>query len=283
MDNRLRHRDAIRMHGGSAIWIVFPGNERLGIFLAYLGNGLRHGWRSDLYMKECVIISHLGLGDLILISGLAVYLSERYDVVRFPCRTQDENSVRSFFFLQPRIMVYSFNADSTTPANFPIHHSERKPDFVRLGFYAARSLADDSIPMDRNISFAENFYKQAGVDYSVRWDKCPLQEVVDKFYDVEVAGIPKYHFLHDDTKRRFKIKYSWQYEISPENNGASILAYAGLLSSASYVEVIDGPFLHLAESIRTNGELNYHKYARPLSARWNDIDCPTRKKWNVLT
>src|SRR5215469_14228800 len=153
-------------------------------------------------MKELSLISHLGLGDLILLSGLAVHFSEQYDKVYVRCRNKDYNSVYSFFLLTPKVLVVPLYVESTTPDNVVCH----VPDVsLSLGFYS-------SIPMDPSISFAENFYRQAGVDYSVRWDKCPIQEVVNRFYDIQ-AETPRFDFVHDDTARGFKIPFSRYSEL----------------------------------------------------------------------
>lgn len=221
-------------------------------------------------MKELSLITHLGLGDLILLSGLAVHFSEQYDRVYVHCRKKDYNSVYSFFLLTPKVQVVPLDVDSTTPENIQVPGNA-----IATGFYGS--------PMDRSISFAENFYRQAGVDYSVRWDKCPIQEVMNRFYDADWSYSERYRFVHHDPERGFIIPPTQIPTIVSTPNRSSILSYCSVMREATYVEVIDGPFLHLAESIETFGELFYHKHARPLSARWNDIDCPTRKKWNVLT
>ncbi len=225
-------------------------------------------------MRELNIITHLGLGDLILQSGLACHLAKEYDRVYFPCRERDLNSVRSFFLLQPKVdVVVGTMEDSTTPKGWFV----RPGDQLLLGFYSQQG-------MDNSISFSENFYRQAGVDYSVRWDECPIQEVVDKFYNAcNMTGYG--YFIHEDKKKGFKIRHHGQAtnDIHAVSIPASLLAYSSSFIYCPEIHVIDGPFLHLAESIETRGELFYHKYARPLSARWNDLDCPTRKKWTVLS
>lgn len=227
-------------------------------------------------LKELTLITHLGLGDLILQSGLAVHLAKEYDKVYYPCRKRDLNSVRSFFLLQPKIVVVPIDTDSPHPDQRFLVGQEA----LMLGFYSPD-------PMDRAISFAENFYRQAGVSYDVRWDECPIQEVVDTFYRLHWMVTPwADSFIHDDPDRSFSINLNLvsTSQLSRTLEGpSSILAYSHWLATAKQIHVIDGPFLHLAESIATRGELFYHKYARPLSARWSDLDCPTRKKWNVLT
>lgn len=207
-----------------------------------------------------------------------MHIARQYDRVYYPCRRKDYNSVRSFFLLQPKIEVVPIDTDSPHPNEREIKAGS---GVLRLGFYFPGG-------MDKGFSFAENFYFQAGVSYDVRWDECPIQEVVDTFYSFELHGKNSgwrqpINFIHDDPARGFCLKGEYGTFVKPIDIGSSILAFAGLMYSAEHIALIDGPFLHLAESIETHGELFYHKYARPLSARWNDIDCPTRKKWTILT
>lgn len=222
-------------------------------------------------MKELTILHHLGLGDIILISGLIVHVSKDYDRVYIGCRKKDFNSVRSFFLLQPKIQIQAIDTDSTTPDLI----FEPRENVLPLGFYSP-------LGMNREISFAENFYRHAGVRYDMRWDRCPIQEVVDAFYYMEPPT--PFNFSHDDGARGFNIKiHPRSWDVFGLNRGSSILSYASYMRAADRVDLIDGPFLHLAESIELRGDLFYHKYARPIGARWNDVDCPTRKKWTVLT
>ena len=202
-------------------------------------------------------------------------MAKSYDKVYYPCRRKDFNSVRSFFLLQPKIEVVPIDTESPHPDNRGIKQGSED---LRLGFYS-------SYGMDKGTSFAQNFYRQAGVSYDVRWDCCPIQEVVETFYGCDLQGS---YFFHEDKDRAFRINYmhvhgdedsSWCYAYPSKS---SLLCYAPIMKTAD-IHVIDGPFLHLAESIETTGRLFYHKYARPLSACWSDVDCPTRKKWNVLT
>src|ERR1700720_4526073 len=59
----------------------------------------------DAVIKEATFISDMGLGDLINLSGAAVFLSEKYDKLKFPCRPEQEASVRAMFALHPKIKV----------------------------------------------------------------------------------------------------------------------------------------------------------------------------------
>src|SRR5258708_15736992 len=197
------------------------------------------------------------------------------------------DSVRSFFILHPDIKVYECS-------NYPDPYKNcvMRGDIFRTGFYGWDKQVD--LPVDNNISFAENFYRQVGLDYSIRWDYSPIPEIASRFYNAKLSNAQvKYSFVHDDPNRGFCIKPHRLCSlptIRPNNPEGSILAYIPLICNAWEIHVIDSSVMHLVESLDLNPDIKlfYHKYARPVrrtlyeNGRWNDYNVPTRKNWNVF-
>jgi hypothetical protein len=222
--------------------------------------------------EECTIVGHLGLGDLLLLAPIACYKLREYETVWFPSSTGHMDSVKSFFLLQPNVKVYEC---SNYPE--PYKHCTMHGDIIRTGFYGW-DIPDAKLPVDNNISFAENFYRQANVDYSVRWDYSPIPEVVNKFYNASLSN--------PDVNTKILKKYRI---IRPNSVGGSILSYVPFISNAWEIHCIDSSFMHLVESLILNPviKLFYHRYARPVrknlyeNGRWNDKDVPSRKSWTI--
>jgi hypothetical protein len=222
-------------------------------------------------MREATLISHLGLGDLILISGAAVYISQSYDRLNFPCRANQETSVRSFFSLQPKISVYVVEEVN---GMCPFQAKHLRGDIISPGLFSPA-------PRDPDLSFAENYYAGLGIPYSARWDYCPIQEACK-----EVRQLPQqyfdYAFIHDDHSRGLDIREEYPRKdlpvIRPDPCSSNILSYANLISRAKEGHFIDSSFKHITESIQTDGDLYYHEYARS----YPDPDVPTRKKWVTI-
>lgn len=222
-------------------------------------------------MREATLVSHLGLGDLILVSGAAVYISQSYDKLNFPCRANQEDSVKSFFELHPKIEVYVVEEINGVHPFIPQY---LKGDIISPGLFSP-------MPRDPFLSFAENYYNGLGVPYSARWDYCPIQEACTKVKQVPQRYFD-FAFIHDDRSRGFNLRDNHLRMdlpvVRPDPCSPNILSYAALISRAKEGHYIDSSFKHLAESIPTNGELYYHEYARSEP----DPDVPSRKKWVTL-
>jgi hypothetical protein len=122
--------------------------------------------------------------------------------------------------------------------------------------------------------------------------------VVQELFKARWLEHPCYDFVHDD--ERFKIAegrmdkddwVAWTSTIRPRESQVSILSHVPAILHAHEVHVIDSCFMHLIESIdliNAGQRLVYHRYARPVredlygDGRWSDVDCPTRKNWEVL-
>lgn len=236
-------------------------------------------------MKTATIVCHLGLGDLIVHSAIPEYLIKEkgYDKVYFPCKTGNERSIRSFFLLSPKVEVYVVNTDNNCPGPGAYFINDPKIEhFYTSGF--------NGVAMNHSVSWAEAAYQQFGLDYSIRWDYCPIQAVCDYYYDAQLDSY-NIGLMHESPERghridkmRDSLKGAITNEILPSIT-SSVLSYYPFIKYARRIDAIDSFLLHFVESVKIDKycDLYYHKYARPLSARWNDVDVPTRYKWNVLT
>jgi hypothetical protein len=117
------------------------------------------------------LITHLGLGDNIVHTGLACALAELYGGLAFPCYQQYETSVKSFFTDHPQIKVYtlphradwSWGSPPDEVYDEQITKNKMNPkDAIRAGVYAGCGLDTD---------FTQSFYHNAGVPYDCRWSK----------------------------------------------------------------------------------------------------------------
>src|ERR1700756_2129087 len=110
------------------------------------------------------ILTHLGVGDGILQSGLVIALLERYEQLAFPAYPQNVETFKSIFInFADRIRVFSVpqihgeNYGSPRDETFKtaIMAAGLDPgNQIRLGLYAGRGL---------NWDFSRDFYMHAGV------------------------------------------------------------------------------------------------------------------------
>lgn len=222
------------------------------------------------------LLHHIGLGDLILLSGAIVRLAEQHGQIRIFCYEHHLASVRSFFTGHPGVIPVPVWRNHIGPYGVPdksILPGLLEP-VIRTGYYAgAYDRAD--------ISFPELFYSQLGFEYSVRWDFCPIQKAA--------ASVPQQLsqstiFVHDDPGRGYQITSKLikdKQAYRPAENGGSILEYVEILRGASEIHCIDSAFYHLVESLGDiTAELYYHRYARPYIPGW--FDYPKRYNWTLV-
>jgi hypothetical protein len=232
------------------------------------------------------LITHIGLGDNIVQTGLACALAEHHGAIAFPAYQQYETSVRSFFVNEPRVTVYTLphrlGWDWGSPPDEIYNHWINEygmdpSDAIRAGVYAGRGLDTD---------FTHSFYSHAGIPYDCRWSKCPLPEAAAKVEQLPIE-FPSNRkiFMHDDPSRNFFIRKMINrgeaFAPDPGNVTRSILSYVGLILAASEIHVIDSAFFHLINSLpHVRAQLFMHQYARwprPLSFRY-----PSRLAWNYV-
>lgn len=221
------------------------------------------------------LFCHIGLGDLILLSGAIVTLLHRYGSLRIYAYFHHAVSVRSFFAAYPEIEIRVVSRGGH-PYGLP-EESVLLPavdgPVLRSGFYAAPGPRSD-------ISFPELFYRQLDVDYRQRWTACPLELAAEKVPQVETE-IPV--FVHDDPPRGFHIVKGINAKpvYRPLETGGSILGFVNMLRRAKEIHVIDSAFYHLVESLdNIEAELYYHRYSRQYVPGW--FDYVRRYNWQVL-
>src|SRR6266446_6058576 len=216
------------------------------------------------------LVTHLGAGDGILQTGLAVGLLERYEEIAFPCYPQYEATFRSIFVNHPRVSVYTVPRiqgedwgsprDSTYNDAIASVGMAGRPQ-IRAGVYAGRGIGWD---------FSKSFYEHVDLPYEYRWSKCPIQNAA-KVYDlwdvVNWEGKRRNIFLHDDSSRGFnifKIIDRSENVFSPSRDwiNGSMLRYAKLINTADEIHCIDSAFFHLVDSLDPIGRLYLHRYAR---------------------
>lgn len=234
--------------------------------------------------KPRPIVTHLGLGDEIVQSGLFVALSERYGPIAVPCYEQYETSVRSFYVNHPLISFYTLPHRAGwnwgSPPDYIYEGRMRDAGFdlksqIRLGVYAGKGIDWD---------FTRSFYQHAGINYSERWEKSPIAGAASKLgYDTRARYL--YVFIHDDPSRGFHVRKLananlWYTVVSPTITERSILEYAADLEFADEIHVIDSAFFWLANALNPKGKLYLHCYAR--WARPRAFKYSSRQEWEYL-
>ncbi len=226
------------------------------------------------------LLTHLGLGDAIIMAGAAVTLANRHHGLVFPCYEHNEESVKSFFKFHPDIMVLPVHDEEDM-----IHLAKLHEDagVIAVGHYSTSAALPEE-------SFDEWMYRTAGVPFPARWACCPMKLAATALKQISTSlvddGIRA--FLHDDPRRGFEIpkamdrefKYVHPAFFDGQNTG-SILAFADMLAKVPEIHVINSAFLHLTESLETKGKLFFYPKARAHKEA-GAFDLPQlRKPWKI--
>jgi hypothetical protein len=226
-----------------------------------------------------IVAANLGLGDSITMSGAAVELARQYGQARVPALPHYMENVRSFYVDHPEIEAYEMSGEPT------IESLKIVGTALTCGHYGPIVQSFDA-------TIQECVYRQLGVDYTHRWDSCPLQRASES---VEQLDWPDQSmdkvFLHEAPDRGYVITRERPKECyAPDKYEGSILRYARMISQAREVHVIDSCFYHLVECINTVGTLYFHFYVKaphgsgykPGGVRTFQPMWPSRKEWTVL-
>ena len=241
--------------------------------------------------ERIVLITHIGMGDGIIQSGLAVALLDRFKEVAFPCYTHYLPTFRSIFANYSAITVFGINhllnESWGSPKEKTFSDAIQKTGWIshwrqlRLGVYSGRGI---------ELNFVKSFYDHANIPYASMWRFCPIPNAWQRVQQIEpqLTNGSRRIFVHDDKTRNFVIspnripKPTPLSDIfrPPKDYSLSALSYAGCLIASDEVHCIDSGFMWLADSLPVQGRLFLHRYAR--WPRPKDFRYETRHFWNEI-
>lgn len=201
---------------------------------------------------------HIGLGDLIVLNGMARYYAEGMEIVYLYTTPSYLDQAKQMF------------ADASN-IQFLIQ-DDPIPDAIILPL---GDLQNDFRTKYR--SWAEGFYAQASLHYFTSYSWFKLAEWGKPSYP------KKQRVFHHDLDRNFIIRSEF---IKPEDvminkeTGEGLEYWIPTLRSATEIHVIDSAFMNLVERIPTRGKLFYHRYARGESQS-EFYTIPFYKDWTV--
>ena len=234
------------------------------------------------------IYPHQGLGDQILCSGLFRALAGRYQQCIVATTINNASSVIQMLSDVPNIGVEVYKA-SANNVRIDAHATLLKltgMKVLRLGYSGVDFFKDSKKRLDAN------FYDQAGVDLSQRWDNFRLNRNNDKeslLFDKLVKKGSKYIFLHEDASRGFEIDRSrippGVQIVQPDAALAkefTVFDYLKIIENAWQIHCIESSFCALIESMNLSIPKFAHRYARPEAKADYRHEFTYRSKWEVL-
>jgi hypothetical protein len=239
-------------------------------------------------MQNYLILGHLGLGDHILCNGIYRHFSKISEKVVIPVKKHNLYSLQMMLLDRKNVEFFVVNETNnmkkiSESVNLIFGNTHK---IVKLGYFGENFLTSDDINYD------ENFYLQAGVPFSNRWEDFEFsinQKNANEIYKSNLKS-EEYIFVHEDEIRKFKIapKYvnSRKICIRPRqdlNAEYSIFDYYPMIKQAGEIHCIESSFAALIDSIETRGMLFCHRYARPETYEDKQLAFTYRKPWVILS
>jgi len=193
------------------------------------------------------------LGDVILQSGAATVLARRLGGIRIFSNNYCAQSVKTIFSLVRQVQAVS------------------ALDPGRADWSALVDLNDKSAITQKLVGKPLDWYRQFGVPFIERWDSCPIPELTSKIKPADWWGI----FVHDDPSRGQIIPISgYRPALTPD-----IFEHVPMLKSARQIHCMESSFFHLVESMpEIEARLFFYPNARA-STYYPDL--PMRHAWEI--
>ena len=215
---------------------------------------------------NCYIYHHLGLGDHFICNGLVRHIIDRskLDKVSLVVKKSNLRNVERMFRDRKEVEFYPIERDSdfVPRKGVPV---------LKVGFERCR-----------NMEFDKSFYECVIAPFSERWEAWHVDRDLDKEREVQshLNAEGDYIFVHDksstgDYKLNIKsdLRQNKPKKIKCEN---SVFDWIGVIENAKEIHAINSSFVHLIDSIKTNGKLYYH------DIKPNTVGFSLRKNWEII-
>jgi hypothetical protein len=245
--------------------------------------------------QSVFVIHHQGMGDMLVCLGLYRALAERHDRVIIPAKEPNLETIRHALSDMSNLEVIKIPFMSKRGRWG--HHVLRVMTvmswvFRLVGFRTLRlgTLGDSFLSDAANVRFDENFYQQAGIPFSERWNSFSYphrKSKEDELFSMVESNRGRYIFLHEDQNRGYTIDRTLLPEglpvftpIAPPNS-YFVTDYAKVIEGATEIHVIESSFAALIEGLSPKGAMFAHRYARPeAKGNWKH-EFTYRNKWKV--
>jgi hypothetical protein len=224
--------------------------------------------------NECLLITHLGLGDLILCNGLIREIKKKYDKVFIPVKKHNIFNFRDLFKDDLNVKPLSVSDDNEAL----LFDNGLFTNSLKLGIFSNSYINSNN--------FCESFYIQANVEYSKRWDSFVYVRDLNKenmLFNL-LNKNDNFVFVHDDPTRNLKINKQFNNVISPihkfgESNEFTIFNYGLVLEKAQEIHCIDSSFACFIDHIPSLKDKPkfIHRYVRK-----NNNNPYYKNNWTIL-
>lgn len=214
------------------------------------------------------IYHHWGLGDHIICNGMVRHYYETDNDIRLFCNKRNVSNIEYMYRDLNKIELHPFDYDDECVKYIKDNHIEK--DLIEIGHKKCnRSL---------NISFDMDFYRIAGLDFSIRFKKFYIErdhKKEDEVFNKLNSNNEKFIFVHDDPSKGYSInisKINTKYKVIRNDMQFLVFNYIKLIERAEEVHFMQSSFKELICSyMLEQPKLYQHNYVRNYNAYMNSI------------
>ena len=204
------------------------------------------------------IYHHLGLGDHIINNGMIRHFYKQYGHLTLFAYNHYLDNVRYMYRDLKNFEIIGFNSDNEIANYIQINNI----DVIKVGF-------TDLNYSDAAETFDMQFYRLAGLDFSIRFSEFYIQKNEEKEREIVETLNPlneKFIFIHDDPSRGFTIDMSrirTDLKIITNDKRFSVFDYRSFLQNAEEIHFMTSSFRDLLNSEKYDKpQLYLHRYVR---------------------
>ena len=212
----------------------------------------------DIKSDELILMTHLGLGDQIILNGLVNHLSDKFKKIHLTVHTNTISNIEYLYSQNKNIKLIELpkNNELETLENYSL---DNKLEILQLGFNKVKKTP-----------FNLAYYRQLKIPYSYSFNKYFKPEDINKEKELQVELLNYYSanpsqivLIHNESsKGTFELK-----SIKSNNNiyvtkesdiYSNLFLYSKIISEANEIHCLDSSFLHLVERTNTDANLYFH-------------------------
>ncbi len=212
----------------------------------------------DIKSDEFILMTHLGLGDQIILNGLVNHLSDKFKKIHLTVHSNTIENIQYLYSLNKKINLIELPKDDELNT-LERYSTKNKLEILQLGFENVKT-----------IPFNLAYYRQLKIpySYSMKYFFKPedhkkeynLQKELINYYSADPSDIVLIH--NESSKGVFELKNIYSnnniYVTKESDIYNNLFLYSKIISDAKEIHCLDSSFLHLVERTKTNAKLYFH-------------------------
>jgi len=238
-------------------------------------------------IKKALLYSHLGLGDMICMIGVARYLATKYDEVYVVCKHEYYDNVKLFYKDDKDIHIILNDQLNLKWNPIQSYHELDKETYKDYTPYICgiHSAKNSNLKNEDYKDIPNIFYKQLDIDYNIVKQYFYVDDYTDSYIEFILENYKNYLFVHDSSSNtKFNLSSKLLNEnnnlciINPCNNpydeghiyyqlnkniqNKPILFFKKIIENADEIHCIDSSFCNFINFLDTSNVKNIYLYPR---------------------